>query len=213
MSMYMNRKMRLAISIGLSLLFIFSLAHASSPADETPTDRSIWIKIDEANFSMSPSDDMVKITIMVKGRASPDIDHCGIAFITIYKNGTTDYNGAFLKGPIEINDGEKLVFVPINGTWQNWKFYHVAYVDKNKLGLKEGELKNISSFEIWVRGYKDKNETLWNQTHATLTEVVKKEIESIYKEPDDEKQSHIIFGIMAVAIAAIIIAIAYKKFK
>ena len=207
--MYINRKMRLASSLRILLTLFFSISNAYS-LDEIPTDKSVWVKIDKANFSINETDGMIKITIMAEGRASNNTNHCGIAFVTVYENGTTDYHGAFIRGPINITGEEKLVFIPVNGSWQKWKFYHVAYIEKEKLGLKENELKNISSFEIWVRAYKDKEEKLWNQTNAILTQVVKEELGKIY---GNEEKGGIIYYYFLIPVILVAVALIYKKFK
>ena len=210
--MYMSQKKKLVINIAIVSILFLSISSAYSPADEIPTDKSVWVKIDKVNFSMNEADGRVKITIMAEGRASNNTDHCGIAFVTVYKNGTTDYNGDFIRGPINITGEETLLFIPINGSWQKWKFYNVAYVEKEKLGLKENELGNISSFQIWVRGYKDKDEKLWNQTNAVLTQVVKEEIEKVYGNKS-EKRGNGYYIYIAALFAIVAIAFIYKKFK
>ena len=164
------------------LIFSIPLATAISPADEKPTDSSIWVVIDDATFSIDEIGEMAKITIEANGRASPGVHHCGIVFLTVYKNGSTNYNGNFIIGPLNISGSEPLIFEPLGNSWEKWRFYHVAYVEKDKLGLNESQMGNISSFEIWVRCYGNEEGTKWNQSHITVTEEVKKEVEEFYSE-------------------------------
>ena len=194
------------ILLSLILLFPYVLAH--SPADETPTDTSIWVRVENANFSIEKSGEMAKIVIEAEGRASPNVDHCGIVFLTVYKNGSTNYNGNFIIGPLNISGKEPLVFMPINGSWEKWRFYNVVYVEKDKLGINESDLGNISSFEIWVRGYGDEDGTKWNQSHAVLTQVVKGEIEDFYAgDENDEINVSVYLVVLTVAMAAVIVLI------
>jgi len=190
-------------------LLLFSSAAAYYPGDEQPTDKSVWAKITYANFEMESIDDTVKIVVEAKGEASPNTHHCGIVFIVLYKDGSSNYEGIFIEGPINITGEETLVFIPLGNNWSKWKFYNVAYVKKEKIGLTEEDLKNVSSFEVWVRAYKDAEGKLWNQTHIKVTQNVSKEIEELYEERGNNTSVWILTGI----IIAIVIAVGYIAYK
>jgi len=194
--------------VSLSLLFPYVSAY--SPADEKPTDLSIWVTIDNATFSINKSNGVARIMIQANGRASPNVHHCGIAFVTVYKNGSTNYNGNFIPGPLNITGKEPLIFMPVNGTWQKWKFYNVVYVEKEKMGINESTLANVSSFEIWVRGYGDEEGTRWNQSYMILTEKVKEEMEKFYSEKGEDN-TILYLGIAGIISAMVIVAIYIKR--
>jgi len=156
---------------------------------------------------------MARITIGAEGRASPNVHHCGIVFLTVYKNGSTNYNGNFIMGPLNITGKEPLVFMPINGTWQKWKFYHVAYVEKEKIGINESDLGNISSFEIWVRAYGDEENTKWNQSYIEITETVKEKMEDFYTHEEKEGFKINMPLILFVVSLIIVIALLYVKWR
>ena len=207
MCMYMNK------SLIIFLLFSLSIsAMAYYPGEEHPTDENIWIKIDYANFEIESMDNIAKISIEAEGEASPYVHHCGIAFIVVYKNGSTNYNGVFLEGPINITGDETLVFIPTGNNWSHWKFYNVVYLERSKFGINETDLGNISSFEIWVRGYRDDEGTLWNQTHAILTQNVTKELEEFYEgEGDNKGILTTIIIIVAIALIILVSIYIYKR--
>jgi len=196
------------LSFFLFLILSFSAA-AYYPGDEEPTEKSVWAKITYANFEMESIDDTVKILIEARGEASPNTHHCGIVFIVVYKDGSSNYDGVFIEGPINITGEETLVFMPIGNNWSKWKFYNVAYVKKEKIGLTEEDLKNVSSFEVWVRAYKDAEGKLWNQTYITVTQNVSKEIEEFYEEKENNTYIWVLIAI--VVIAGGYIAYKWKK--
>lgn len=207
MSSFMNHKLLL-----LSLILAIAIpAAASYPGDEEPTDKSVWAKIDYASFDMeSINGDVVKITIEAEGEASPNTHHWGIAFIVVYKDGSTDYNGVFIEGPLNITTEEILLFEPANdNNWSKWKFYNVAYVDREKIGLTKEDLENVSSFEVWVRAYRDAEGKLWNQSFLTVTQNVSSEIEEFYEENND---NHDVWFLAGFALAVVVIG-GYAAYK
>ncbi|HDN51228.1 MAG: hypothetical protein DRN21_01875 [Thermoplasmata archaeon] len=189
----------------LSLLFIFiivsSLACAYSPADEEPTDTGIWAHISEAHFDIEEEGDMAKITIDANGTASPDVHHCGLAFVVVYADNSTNYDGVFIEGPLNIPGTEPLIFMPVNGTWEHWYFHNVAYTEKDKIGINQSDLGNISSFELWVRAYRDESGMYWNQTYITLTQNVTKELQEFYEEETDNSSLLFYAGIIGIIAA------------
>ena len=190
-------------------LILFSFVAYAHPSEEKPTDKSIWIIIDYANFNLKEEDGLAKIEIEVEGRASSNVHHCGIAFVVVYKNGSTNYNGVFIEGPINISGKEKLIFMPEGNNWTKWRFYNLAYAPKEKLGINESKLENITSFEIWVRGYADEEGKLWNQTYVNLTYTVAEEIEEFYS-PKENKNELLVIAILITIIA---IPVIYKFLK
>ncbi|HEC76596.1 MAG TPA: hypothetical protein ENI33_04995 [Thermoplasmatales archaeon] len=195
----------------LFLLFI-SISYLTlgySPADENPTDKSIWVAIDNATFNIEEKGNLAKLTVEAHGRASSGVHHCGIAFIVVYKNGSTNYDGIFIEGPLNIPGEEPLILMPEGNNWSKWKYYNIAYTEKEKLGITKSELSNISSFEIWARAYSDEEGNLWNQTYYIFTENVSEEIEKFYEE---EKKDYSIFIYIAI-IFSIILVIAVLIFS
>ena len=190
-------------------LFLNNLAFALHPRDETPTDKSVWAKIDKANFKLE-EDEVVKIFIEAEGRASPNTNHCGVAFVVVYKNGSTNYDGVFLRGPINIENTDTLIFEPLEKNWTKWILYILIHAEKEKIGLSKEELKNISSFELWIRAYADEMEEFWNQSYVDLTKVVVEEMEEFYgkggnQNIKEEKQGNKWLFLAIIAIVAIVI--------
>lgn len=192
------------IFIPFFLILILHFAGAYSPADETPTDNSIWIAIDNATFTIEEKGEIAKLTVEAHGRASPGVHHCGIAFIVVYKNGSTNYDGIFIEGPLNILGEEPLILMPEGNNWSKWRYYNIAYTEKEKLGITESELSNVSSFEIWARAYGDAEGKLWNQTFYVFTENVSKEIKKLYEE---EKNDHSIFIYIGIISAILIVGL------
>lgn len=180
----------------LPILIVCQFTIAYSPADEIPTDESIWIAIDDATFIIEEKGNLAKLTVEAHGRASPGVHHCGIAFIVVYKNGSTNYDGIFIEGPLNIPGEEPLILMPEGNNWSKWRYYSIAYIEKEKLGITKSELSNVSSFEIWARAYNDAEGKLWNQTFYVFTENVSKEIEKFYEEEKDSHSTFIYIGII-----------------
>ena len=183
------------------LLLSFSAA-AYYPGDEQPTSYDVWAKITYANFEMDSIDDIVKIVVEARGEASPNTHHCGIIFIVVYKNGSSSYDGTFIEGPINVTGEESLIFMPLGENWTNWRFYNVVYVNKEELGFSIEDLENVSSFEVWVRAYKDAESKLWNQSFLTVTQNVSSEIEEFYEEGDNNQNIWLLIILISTPIAA-----------
>ena len=71
-------------------------------------------------------------------------------------------------------------------------------------------MKNISSFELWIRAYADELEEFWNQSYVDLTKVVVEEMEEFYGKGEnqnikEEKQGNEWLFLAIIAIVAIVI--------
>lgn len=199
-------------------LFLMPFSFATDPAKESPTDESLIGSIDTFSFKMkNMGNKYAEIEINITGTASRNADHCGIAFVAYYKNGSSTYRG-FMKGPVNLpHTDNPVVFIGTgeNGSWETWKFYNKEIVEKEKLGLNSSQLSNISSFLIWLRVYGDKEEREWNQVSKNVTDEIKGELTEFYGNENnshEEKFSYIYIIAILIAIL-IVIAIVIKKFS
>ena len=208
--------MKVRIIAILCPFVLFSTVNAiEDPLKEIPTDNSISVTIENVIFKMRDiGNGFAEIILEVNGTSSGNVTHCGIAFITYYKNGTNTYN-AFIEGPIYLpNLRYPIVFIGTgeNESWEKWKFYNKQEVEKQKLGLNESQLPSIESFEILVRAYKDPN--LWNQTCMNVTEIVKKELKGFYEEKNSNSyMPYYVLIISLLATMSVIVSIILIKRK
>jgi len=82
-------------------------------------------------------------------------------------------------------------------------------VDREKIGLTKEDLENVSSFEVWVRAYRDAEGKLWNQSFLTVTQNVSSEIEEFYEENND---NHDVWFLAGFALAVVVIG-GYAAYK
>lgn len=200
----------------ISFITLFLLTASASngmldPKDEIPTDTSISIKINEVSFKIKEKGNgLAEITLEVRGETSGKVHHCGIAFITYFKNGTTNYNGLFMQGPIKIPSKDapiEFIGTGVNGSWVTWKFYNRQIIEKDKIGINESQLPYVNSFTIWARAYSDENNLLWNQSSKNVTEIVKNEVEALYKEENEKSSSFPIFYLGILLFLAVIFVV------
>jgi len=203
------------------LLLTASIANGiSDPRDEVPTDTSVSIKIKDFSFKIEEKGGgLAEVTLEVKGETTGKVNHCGIAFITYFKNGTTNYNGIFMQGPIKIPSRDapiEFVGTGKNGSWSSWRFYNRQIIEKDKIGINESQLPYVNSFIIWARAYVDENNLLWNQSSKNVTEIIKNEVENLYREEEEAKKSSsplfLYIGISSfIAVIAIALFISQRK--
>ena len=195
---------------------LFSTVNAiGDPSKEVPTDNSISVEIENIIFKMKDiGNGFAEIILEVNGTTHGNVNHCGIAFVTYYKNGTNTYNG-FIEGPIYLPKLRyPIIFIGTgeNGSWEEWKFYNKQEVEKQKLGLNKSQLPSIDSFKILVRAYKDSS--LWNQTCVNVTEIVKKELKGFYEEKNSNSyRLYYVVAISLLAVALVIVSIILVKRK
>ena len=181
-----NKNLGILICVSAVILSGFPVANGVivDPKNENPTDDSISITINNVSFEIKDKGNgFAEITLEVSGKTYGEVNHCGIAFITYFKNGTTNYGGVFVNGPINVPSEDapvKFIGTGVNGSWSTWRFYNHQTIEKDKVGINESQLPYVDSFMIWTRAYTDENGLLWNQSSKNVTEIVKAQIEKFY---------------------------------
>ncbi len=157
----------------------------TDPSSETPTDTSIQVSIDSANYDFSSSDNKSTVDMRISGTTS-GVDHCKICLVNYYSDGTTDEQyvwtsgfdmtsylsaiGSFM-GETEF---EAYHFKSLSDNWQTWEYkikgtLDTSYSETSPLVSEDVDSnKTLSKTEVFVRAYKDANGTLWNQDSYSI---------------------------------------------
>ena len=188
--------LKVIVCVSTAILFMLpGVVGVDDPSDENPTDTSITIKINDASFNVKDKDGSVEITLEITGETTGSVHHCGIAFVTYYKNGTT--SGAyFIPGPFSTSDippeyrPENITFefkgTGADGSWSTWRFYEKVISEKGEDEFEEFNVtkEEIKSIKIWARAYSDKAGTLWNQGSKDVTKDWEDKIEKYLGKED-----------------------------
>ena len=136
------------------------------PAKETPTDTSISIEITSTAFAREEVGENVSFDVNITGTTS-GVDHCGIVMVEYYLG---DVYGDFewTKGEIDMEDfpdEQKQFFEELGlteyyfkSTSENWKTW-----EYKMSGVMDNSEDDTDKTVIYVRCYKNAEETLWNQ--------------------------------------------------
>jgi len=143
----------------------------TNPGDETPTDKSIDVKITSVKYSIEKSDGGTKwhTHVIIEGTTN-GVDHVSLSFVTYYKNGSYDVSG-WMKGPVEIQPGSFMgneittfFFNSTEGNWNKWKLeIDAKYPVTEPTYEWVDDSKEVDKFVIYARAFKDAEETKWNQ--------------------------------------------------
>ena len=143
----------------------------TDPSKETPTDKSISVKITKVEYNIEKVDNGQKwyAKVLIEGTTS-GVDHVSLCYVTYYKDGTYDVSG-WMRGPMMLKPGSfmgneiiKFVFNSTEGNWNKWKFeLEGKYPVTDPTYEWVEEKKEVDKFVIYARAFKDKAETKWNQ--------------------------------------------------
>ena len=157
------------------------------PLNETPTDDSIQVGIDDVSFKYDRNDDFIEMEQKASGTTTGEVDHCSYTFITYYKDGTYEAD-SWTEGPEE-NPRQSFMGMTFedrfkgkgsggDDDWSTWEFYMYVKApssmseDMEVEDLEDlmGEEGNISRIVFVVRAFGDSDETLWNQDSYDITD-------------------------------------------
>jgi hypothetical protein len=133
------------------------------PATETATDTSISVKITDTKYDIKVKDTTVEFDILVKGTTS-GVDHCKIAFIEYFKDGTySDYEWI---GKYDDSEGEDIdYFKDTSDEWKTWEYKVSGSIPKQY--YQEEDDENVTKRVVYIRAFADAAETNWNQDSKT----------------------------------------------
>lgn len=157
----------------------------TNPSTENPTDTTIQVSIDSVKYDFSSSKNKNTFDIIISGTTN-GVDHCKICFVNYYNDGTTDkqyvwmpsfdltsYFNAFASMMGDTNF-EAYHFKSLSDNWQTWEYKIKGTVDTSgseTSNLNPGDInynKTLSKTVVYVRGFKDADETQWNQDSYSI---------------------------------------------
>ncbi|WP_455392653.1 hypothetical protein [[Eubacterium] cellulosolvens] len=146
---------------------------APDPATETPTDTGISVKITDTKYEMKQEGHLLKMDILIKGTTN-GVDHCKIAFVEYYTDGTHDdvyWNEEFEYPPFSYleNKSEVNHFKATDTDWKTWEYHIKAqmWTDEDIDDNDSDDGKPVKERKVFVRAFKDPQETQWNQASKT----------------------------------------------
>jgi len=140
------------------------------PSKETPTDKSISVKITKVEYNIEKVDNGQRwyARVLIEGTTS-GVDHVSLCYVIYYKDGTYDVT-EWIKGPMMLKPGSfmgneiiKFVFNSMEGNWNKWKFEVEGKYPVTDPTYEWAEEKEVDKVVIYARAFKDASETKWNQ--------------------------------------------------
>jgi hypothetical protein len=134
----------------------------------------VKIEITETRYDIDEKGDIVKMDILIKGTTN-GVDHCLIAFVEYYTDGTHDevyWEEEFEYPPMTFdkNVSEINHFKATSDDWKTWEYRIKGQMwigDDDNFDDSSNDGKPIKERSVFVRAFKDAEETNWNQASET----------------------------------------------
>ena len=143
------------------------------PTKETPTDKSIEIKITKIVYDIKKVDNgqSWNVYLLIEGTTN-GVDHVSLTYVIYYTDGTYEW-ADWIKGPINMPSYSgygvglrKFSFNSTEGNWNKWKFeLDAKYPITQSKEYEWAERKDVKKVRVYARAYKDDEETKWNQDY------------------------------------------------
>ncbi len=159
----------------------------NDPAKATPTDTGIQVSIETVSYKYKEEGNNITYEFYIKGTTG-GADHCQIAIVSYYKDGSIDdvewispFNweeNAYVKQEMANMGYTAWYFKATTANWNAWEF---KISGRFKISSNLGEdyqdfnenSTNMKKVMVYVRAYSDPSETQWNQASHQIPGIGK----------------------------------------